>query len=321
VAKQKQEFKYLAIRNWSKFQSMTDKNGKNLDGKSRPYIRDYTDKETDSQYAELSVFGRYFFDACRRLRGKWGRNIPNDHMWILRQLDVHHAERGRGVLAIQALIRRGLLIPTSQQLDIPQPAADNLTVTVEVPVEVKNTVTDGNGTGLATALQEGNGKSNPNPTGASHTGETPDPRKVTAVFTWATKVSNHWSKSDAHGHPRIQNAQDVLRSWSVLEKQYDKYYARAKVKPHEVPPTPEEQEDQKLRSFIHYDSVHERFYVSHPAFEQYGYDMAISVYVNSEDALDDLRVNNKVRVAIGLEPVEDPDAPLSNSFVIEEDIS
>src|SRR5450759_3813421 len=129
------EFKYLAIRNWTKFQTMTDKNGKNLDGRPRPYIRDYCDKETDSQYAALSVFGRYFFDACRRLRGKFGRNLPNDHMWILRQLDVSGTERGRATHAIQALVGRGLLIPTNQQFDIPQAVSPSLEVEVGLDLE------------------------------------------------------------------------------------------------------------------------------------------------------------------------------------------
>jgi len=133
-----QGFKYYAIRNWAKFQTTTDKNGKSLDGRSRPYIRDYCDKECDSQYAELSLIARYLFDACRRLRGKLGRNLPADHMWVLRQLDVDPTERGRATHALQSLVRRGLLIPTNQQFDIPQPAAPSLYIDVDVNVDVED---------------------------------------------------------------------------------------------------------------------------------------------------------------------------------------
>ena len=115
-----EEKKYLTIRNWDKFQSTTDKHGKSMEGRGRPYIRDYCDKETDSLYASLTLVQRYMIDACRRLRGKHGRNLQNDPMWIMRQLDVDPAERSHGVKAVHALIKCGFLIPTNQQLDIPQ---------------------------------------------------------------------------------------------------------------------------------------------------------------------------------------------------------
>ena len=126
------EKKYLAIRNWSKFQSMTDAHGKSLEGRRREWIRDYCEKETDTVYADLSLMGRYLIDACRRLRGKLGRNLPNDHMWILRQLDVDPTERGRATHALQMLVGRGLLVPTNEQHD------KSLKPETPIEVEVEN---------------------------------------------------------------------------------------------------------------------------------------------------------------------------------------
>ena len=130
----KPKFKYWAIRNWGKFQSRTDKKGNSLEGRPRPRIWDYTDKETDSLYVSLSCIARYLLDGCRRLRGKHGRNLDADHMWVIRQLDVSGTERGQATHAIQTLVRRGFLIPTNERFDIPQAAKDPLVVGVEVPL-------------------------------------------------------------------------------------------------------------------------------------------------------------------------------------------
>jgi hypothetical protein len=107
--------KYLAIRNWSKFQSTTDRNGKSLEGRRRTYVLDYTEKEADSLYSALTIGQRYMIDACRRLRGRLGHNIQNDPMWIVRQLDIDSKERPVAVKAIARLIKVGFLIPTNEE--------------------------------------------------------------------------------------------------------------------------------------------------------------------------------------------------------------
>jgi hypothetical protein len=68
------KFKYLAIRNWRKYQPTKDRKGKTMDGRSAPWIKDYTDKEMDPAYMDLSMNQRYVFDGLRRLRGKYGKN-------------------------------------------------------------------------------------------------------------------------------------------------------------------------------------------------------------------------------------------------------
>ncbi len=240
---------YLAIRNWAKWQSTTDKNGKSLEGRRRDYIRDYCDKETDSQYAALSVTARYLFDACRRLKGKTGRNLPNDHMWILRQLDVDPTERGRCTHALQALITRGLLVPTNEQLSVPQAASGSLPLPLEVPLELKG---NDNGNGSADTAEELTGidqDQEPN------LGETPNPqvdtltaildsdnhpawfrtlmsesvetrRKVMSVAEWVDTKSTFWKDKPCLG----------LGGYRAMESSYDKFYAKVPVgkKPHDL---------------------------------------------------------------------------------------
>ena len=124
--------KFLTIRNWSKFQSTTDSHGRSLEGRRRTYILDFVDKESDSLYAALTIVQRYMIDACRRLRGRLGRNIKNDPTWISNQLEVSYRERAKAVKAIGRLIEVGFLIPTDEEqtpVDHPsangQPTADH----------------------------------------------------------------------------------------------------------------------------------------------------------------------------------------------------
>ncbi len=128
--------KYLAIRNWAKYQARTDKHGRSMDGRCRPYIRDYTEKEMDSDYVALTCVQRYVLDGCQRLRGRLGRNLNNDPMWIMRQLCVDHVERKYGTRAVNKLVMSGFLIPTNQQFDYEQKPKNILDVDVEVDLEV-----------------------------------------------------------------------------------------------------------------------------------------------------------------------------------------
>ena len=103
--------KYLAIRNWSKYQSTRN-------GQPSSWIKDYVDKDHDYDYGKLTGFQRYVYDGCRRLRGKFGRNFHYDATWVARALNVLPTERARVANAIATLVARGLLIPTNQQDDV-----------------------------------------------------------------------------------------------------------------------------------------------------------------------------------------------------------
>lgn len=99
------EFKYLAIKNWDRFQSAY----------TRAWVRDYTAKEDDEDYVKLSCYQRYILDGCRRLRGRTGKNIPNDATYIARALHTLPTDRPHLRHAIDTLVVHGLLLLTNEQ--------------------------------------------------------------------------------------------------------------------------------------------------------------------------------------------------------------
>jgi hypothetical protein len=105
-----EEFKYLAVKNWKRFQP---KNTQNL-----PWIRDYKERDFDDKYSKLTCMQRYMMDACCRLRGRRDSNLPNDPQWICSATAVLPRERHNATTAIQQLVRSGLLLLTNQQYDL-----------------------------------------------------------------------------------------------------------------------------------------------------------------------------------------------------------
>jgi hypothetical protein len=102
-------FTHLEIKNWDRYQP---KDSKNL-----PWIRDYKDKEFDPDYHKLTIMQRYMLDACCRLRGRYGRVLPNDPQWLLCATAVPPRERHNATTAIQQLINRGFLLLTNEQVN------------------------------------------------------------------------------------------------------------------------------------------------------------------------------------------------------------
>src|SRR5450755_2732095 len=72
--------KYLAIKNWHKYQSadLTQ---------YCPWIRTYVNKDQDYGFSHLTMLQRYLLEGCCRLRSRVGHNIPNDPQWIARGPD------------------------------------------------------------------------------------------------------------------------------------------------------------------------------------------------------------------------------------------
>jgi hypothetical protein len=105
------ELKYLAVKNWEKYQV-------NRDGRHSSWIRDYVDKDTDPLYSRLSGAARYILDGCCRLRGRFGQNIMNDKRWIGVALTICERERKGLGMIIKRLVKDGFLIPTNEQLNI-----------------------------------------------------------------------------------------------------------------------------------------------------------------------------------------------------------
>jgi len=110
-------FKYLAIKNWRKYQGPTLKHA----NARRPWVKDWLDKDADPDYSKLTCLQRYVLDGCRRLRGRFENNLPNDPVWVSRALSVDVRERHCIPSAIHRLIAFGFLLPTNQQLDSDEP--------------------------------------------------------------------------------------------------------------------------------------------------------------------------------------------------------
>lgn len=105
--------KYLAIKNWEKYQP--NERLRKKDAKL-PWVKSYTDKEDDYEYGRLSLFARALLDGIQRLRGRTARNPHNDATWIARALCVVATDRPHVQYALDTLIARGFLIPTNQEV-------------------------------------------------------------------------------------------------------------------------------------------------------------------------------------------------------------
>lgn len=62
------EFKYLAIKNWSRYQGLQD-------GRPAPWIKDWCDKDMDAGRMTLTLAQAGLLDRLQRLRGKLGKNL------------------------------------------------------------------------------------------------------------------------------------------------------------------------------------------------------------------------------------------------------
>lgn len=103
-----EDFKYLAIKNWEKFQS-----GK----KGWDWIKDYVNQDDDKDMAALSMFERGLLQELRRVRGRSGKNIANDMKLIASATHAKGTDRARIGNAIGTLIQRKILILTNEQDD------------------------------------------------------------------------------------------------------------------------------------------------------------------------------------------------------------
>lgn len=101
------ENKVITVKNWERYQP---KDTKNL-----PWIRDYKDKDFDPDYSQLTAMQRYMLDACCRLRGRYGRDLPDDPLWICRATAVLPRERHNATTAIRQLLSSGFLILINEQ--------------------------------------------------------------------------------------------------------------------------------------------------------------------------------------------------------------
>jgi hypothetical protein len=97
--------RYLTVKNWDKYQS----NDGVVYDEPMQWIKDWTDKESDCEYMELTCFERYIYDAIRRLRGKFGVWPRYDAKWLHRVLHLHDTSMARVDQALTRLVARGLV--------------------------------------------------------------------------------------------------------------------------------------------------------------------------------------------------------------------
>lgn len=90
--------KFLAIKNWDKYQS-----GK----KGWGWIKDYVNQDDDKDMAALSMFERGVLQELRRVRGRSGKNIDNDMTLIASATHAKGTDRARIGNAIATLIEIG----------------------------------------------------------------------------------------------------------------------------------------------------------------------------------------------------------------------
>ena len=107
---------YLAVKNWDRYQP-------GRIGKSSPWVKDYTSKDSDPDYSKLTIPQRYVLDGICRLTGREGKRIPNDPLWVGRALCTLPQERHNIGRTIAELVRRGFLIVCNQcdiKTDVPK---------------------------------------------------------------------------------------------------------------------------------------------------------------------------------------------------------
>lgn len=115
--------KFLAIKNWRKYQAIEDDLGR------APWIMDYVDKDADPDRMKLSVFEGGVLDRLYRLRARYARILLNDITWITQATHTPPRDRARIPHAIHTLTERNFIIPTNDE---------NFEASAAVEVEVKS---------------------------------------------------------------------------------------------------------------------------------------------------------------------------------------
>lgn len=103
---------YLSVKNWARFQPKL-KNGKDR----RDWIRLDTNLEDDPEFLALTCFQRYLLLGVWRLKGRTGKNPPNDPAYIARALQIEPKQRHNTAGAVHKLVLSGFLTLSNQQID------------------------------------------------------------------------------------------------------------------------------------------------------------------------------------------------------------
>jgi hypothetical protein len=109
-----EKHKYLAIKNWHRYQPDNRLRSKDA---VLPWIRDYCDREDDAEFRSLTMYQREVLQGLCRLVGRTrARLIQNDITYIAGALHILPRERAHLPLAVSTLTSLGFLIPCNEQL-------------------------------------------------------------------------------------------------------------------------------------------------------------------------------------------------------------
>lgn len=105
------EKKYLYIKNWEKYQPGY------TNGKQSRWVKSWTDKPSDHEYSRLTLAERGLLADIRDLRGRLGKNPPNDANYISLACQLQRGCRTNARRLLDNLISNGFLVLTNQQND------------------------------------------------------------------------------------------------------------------------------------------------------------------------------------------------------------
>jgi hypothetical protein len=101
--------KFLAIKNWRKFQTIDDEGGR------APWIKDYVDKDSDINRMKLTVFQAGVLDRLYRLRARNAHILHNDITWLIQATHMRHRDAAHMAHTIHTLITHNFIIPTDDE--------------------------------------------------------------------------------------------------------------------------------------------------------------------------------------------------------------
>lgn len=101
--------KFLAIKNWRKYQDIEDDLGR------APWIKDYVDKDSDIDRMKLTVFQAGVLDRLYRLRARNAHILHNDITWLIQATHMRHRDAAHMAHTIHTLITQNFIIPTDDE--------------------------------------------------------------------------------------------------------------------------------------------------------------------------------------------------------------
>lgn len=101
--------KYLAIKNWRKYQTIDDDKGR------APFVKDYVDKDLDPDRMKLTGFVTNVLDRLYRLRARTSHILHNDITWLSDAMHTYRTDRPHVSHAIRTLISHNFIIPTNDE--------------------------------------------------------------------------------------------------------------------------------------------------------------------------------------------------------------